>query len=305
MIAFLFPGQGSQQVGMGEDICRQHRCARSVYERVSEITGVDVAAMSFQGPASVLKESRNAQVSILATSLATFAVLSERGVQPAYCAGHSLGEYSALIAAGALSMEEGGRLVQRRGMLMSECCVSTPGTMAAITGLDLDSVERLCSEVEGAYLANYNTASQFVISGVPDSVRRVADLARSKGGKATDLPVSGAFHTPLMKEASAAFADSVNGATIHRPSCPVIGNVNAAMLVEPEDIRSELMAHMLSPVRWLQTVKELLSLGVTRFVEIGPGNVLKGLVMRIDRRAEVFSTGDLRGLHSAVGRCCP
>lgn len=310
-VAFLFPGQGTQYVGMGKDIFEKYEPARMIYRTVSDRSGIDVAGLSFSGPASRLKKSENAQVAIVTMSLAIFHIITAAGIKPSIVAGHSLGEYSAIIAAGGLDIEDGAWLVSRRGEITSRPGIKFPGCMAAVSGLSSGEVEELCRYVEisgPVCVANYNTHRQFVISGEMNAVAAVIQMAREKGATAAYLPVSGAFHSPLMKEASLEFSEliigirGIRGIRIKDPVYPVIGNVKASTLTKSSEILEELTDQMSSPVRWCEMVEKMIAMGIQRFVEIGPGNVLKGLVLRINRRAEVFTTGSVRELEIAIER---
>lgn len=304
-VAFLFPGQGSQYVGMGKDIFEKYESAQMVYRTTSEISGMDIAGLSFSGPSVRLKESKSAQVAILTMSLAIFRILTESGVRPDVIAGHSSGEYSAITASDALKIEDGIRLVKIRGEIMSEAGKKYPGVMAAINGPSFKEIDRLYrySTNSGCVcIANHNAPGQVVISGTTKGVDAVMDLARKDGARGIYLPVSGAFHSPLMRDASLEFLEILKGIDVRDPVYPIMGNVNASILSNSSEIRDEMTVHMLSPVRWYESIKWMLDMGVQRFVEVGPGKVLKGLILRIDRKVDVYTTGTVREIDIAINR---
>jgi [acyl-carrier-protein] S-malonyltransferase len=287
--AFLFPGQGSQSVGMGYELYEQYEEARARFEVANEMLGdVDLLTLMFglessiTDPEEMLKQTEITQPALYAHSLAIMAVLDAEGVQPDMAAGHSLGEYSALAAVGALSFEDGLRVVRRRGELMSEAGDRRPGTMAAVLGADIAHIESVCEEIstegEGVVqLANYNAPGQIVISGDVDAVERATGAI---DGRAMPLPVSGAFHSPLMEYAREGLAEVLNTVTLQRPRCPVYPNVTAEPTTDPDEIRQRLTEQLRSPVRWAPTLRRMHEDGATRFVEVGTGQVLQGLVRR-------------------------
>jgi len=287
----LFPGQGSQFVGMGADLYDKFPEAREVYDRACDVLEFDVREVSFQGPEERLRRTQFTQPAILVHSMAALACLP--GLKPAAAAGHSLGEYSALFAAGALDFESVLKLVRRRGALMGAEGEKNPGTMAAVIGLAADKVEALCAEVEGTVVpANYNEPLQTVISGDVEAVKKAAELAPARGArKAVMLPVSGAFHSPLLRESAAAFADYLAGFEINAPNCPVIANVTGKVVTTAAEVRDCLSRQLTSPVRWVDTIHTCRALGIADFLEPGPGKVLAGLVRRIDRDATVTAAG--------------
>jgi len=304
-VGFLFPGQGSQSVGMGADLCEKFAPARDVYERAEQVLEMPIKALSFEGPEEELRQTRYTQPAILTHSLAALAALP--GLNPALAAGHSLGEYSALYAAGALDFDSVMRLVKRRGALMYAEGEKNPGTMAAIVGMEAAAVEQLCTEVSGVVVtANYNEPKQTVISGEVPAVRAAAELAKTRGAlKAVLLPVSGAFHSPLLKESAAEFADFLGGFEIRTPSFPVIANVTGQPVTAADQIRDCLAKQLISPVRWVATIESARGLGCRRFLEVGPGNVLAGLARRIDRELAVSPVGkvpDVEALTAAPGK---
>ena len=287
--AFLFPGQGSQSVGMGYELYEQYEEARARFEVANEMLGdVDLLTLMFglessiTDPEEMLKQTEITQPALYTHSLAIMAVLDAEGVQPDMAAGHSLGEYSALAAVGALSFEDGLRVVRRRGELMSEAGDRRPGTMAAVLGADIAHIESVCEEIstegEGVVqLANYNAPGQIVISGDVDAVERATGAI---DGRAMPLPVSGAFHSPLMEYAREGLAEVLNTVTLQRPRCPVYPNVTAEPTTDPDEIRQRLTEQLRSPVRWAPTLRRMHEEGATRFVEVGTGQVLQGLVRR-------------------------
>ncbi len=286
--AFLFPGQGSQSVGMGYQLYEQHEEARDRFEAANEHLDVDLLALMFGlgsslgDPEEELKQTQITQPALYVHSLAAMAVLDAKGVRPDMVAGHSLGEYSALAAAGALSFEDGLRVVRRRGELMSEAGDRRPGSMAAILGADDANVEAVCEEVSAAgegvvQTANYNAPGQVVISGDIDAVDEAAGKIE---GRAVPLPVSGAFHSPLMEYAREGLAEVLETVSIQSPRCPVYLNVTAEPTTDPDEIRQGLMEQLLSPVRWAQTLRRMEEEGATHFFEVGAGQVLQGLVRR-------------------------
>ena len=294
-LAFLFPGQGSQYVGMGKELCDAYAVARRTYEEADSILGFSISKISFDGPEERLRETRNTQPAIFVHSVAAFRVLSESGLVATMAAGHSLGEYSALAAAGALRFEEALLLVQKRGSLMHEAGLERPGTMAAVLGLPAGALENICREASKCGIvqpANLNSPTQLVISGEVPAVEECMKLAREKGAvRAARLPVGGAFHSPLMDSASRGLQEVLRTVDVMKARFPVVANYTAAEVTEPEDIRQNLARQVLGAVRWEESMRHMLSKGVKHFVEVGPGSVLKGLMRSIDRQASVASAG--------------
>jgi [acyl-carrier-protein] S-malonyltransferase len=287
-VAVLFPGQGSQYVGMGKALLEQPGEGRRVLRRADEVLDFSVTKLCLEGPEERLRDTANAQPAILAVSVAAYVALREAAgedFQPAFLAGHSLGEFSALVAAGSLSFVDALRLVRRRGELMGQAGEAQPGAMAAILGGDDESVEAACQEAaqEGSVVvANYNLPGQVVISGEPSAVQRAGELCRARGAKrVVPLAVSGAFHSPLMSSAAGPFAAAVAACPVGVPQVPVIGNVSAAPLTSEDDTRAELTRQIVSPVRWAQSLRYMASQEVTWYVEVGPGQVLSGLAKRL------------------------
>jgi [acyl-carrier-protein] S-malonyltransferase len=291
LVGFLFPGQGSQFVGMGADLYDKFTVARDVYERAEQVLELPIKALSFEGPEEELRQTRNTQPAILTHSLAALATLPKVAARMA--AGHSLGEYSALYAAGALDFDSVMKLVKRRGALMYAEGEKNPGTMAAIIGMEADAVEQLCKDVDGVVVpANYNEPRQTVISGEVQAVKAAAELAKTRGAlRAVLLPVSGAFHSPLLKESAAEFAEYLGGFEIRTPSFPVVANVTGEPVTTVDQVRECLTKQLISPVRWVSTINTAKELGCKRFLEVGPGNVLSGLARRIDRELVVSPVG--------------
>lgn len=301
---FLFPGQGSQFVGMGRDLYAASLLARRTYEEAGEALGVDIAAVSFEGPEEELVKTKNTQPAILVHSVAVSRELRERGVVPRAAAGHSLGEYSAYVAAGSLSFGDAVRLVRRRGELMYEAGVRRPGTMAAVLGLSGDEVEAVCASVTAGVVcaANLNSPGQVVISGEVDAVRAAMDALLASGAKrAIPLNVSGAFHSPLMRDAYDGLRASLAEVEIRPAEIPVVANASAAAVVDPEEIRDSLARQLVSPVRWEASMRRLLEDHGPPFLEVGPGKVLKGLLRAVDRAAECGTAGDLAEVDAAAG----
>jgi len=300
-VGFLFPGQGSQFVGMGADLYAKFAPARDVYDRAEQALELPIKALSFEGPEDELRQTRYTQPAILTHSLAALAALPK--LNPALAAGHSLGEYSALYAAGALDFDSVMRLVKRRGALMYSEGEKHPGTMAAIIGMEAAAVEQLCTEVDGVVVpANYNEPKQTVISGQVAAVKAAAELAKARGAlKAVLLPVSGAFHSPLLKESAAEFADYLGQFEIRAPGFPVIANVTGQPVTTADQVRDCLRRQLISPVRWVATIGCAKGLGCTKFLETGPGNVLAGLARRIDRELVVSPAGKVPDVEALAG----
>ena len=301
--AWIFPGQGSQSVGMGRDLQEQFPAARAVFDRADQVLGFDLARLCFDGPIETLTATANAQPALLTISVALLAALgwSEDGdggpEPPAFVAGHSLGEYSALVAARSLPFETALRLVRRRGELMA---AATEGTMAAVIGLDLEPLQAACAEASAlgpVVIANENAPGQLVISGASDAVARAGELALAAGAsRVLPLKVSAAFHSPLMQDAAAGLADAIEQAQILPARIPVVANVTARPITADVEIRAELRAQVTAPVRWIATINHMVEAGVSRFVELGPGTVLSGLVKRIAPSAERVNIGDANGV---------
>jgi len=298
-VALLCPGQGAQRVGMGKDLAVAFPAARDTFAAVDEALGFSLSTVMWEGPEDLLTRTDHAQPAILAHSAAVWAVVKERlAGQVAAAAGHSLGEYSAYLAAGALGVAEAARLVRRRGELMRAAGDVRPGTMAAVMGLDADRVAAICREAstggEVAVAANLNAPDQTVISGDPAAVARAGELLKAAGAKRVlPLKVSGAFHSPLMAPPAAQFALDLDAVAFGFPAFPVVANASATVVREPAEARRMLAAQLTSPVRWVEGVRKLADLaGVSaRFVEIGPGTVLTGLAKRIVGGSESVNLG--------------
>ncbi|MEZ4519742.1 MAG: ACP S-malonyltransferase [Chloroflexota bacterium] len=291
--AALFPGQGSQFVGMGRDLYEAEPAARAVFEAADSQLGYALSALCFEGPEDALTETAVQQPALFATSLAAWTVMQARGeADVAFMAGHSLGEFSALVAAGSLSFADGLALVQRRGQLMKRAGQEQPGAMAAVLGLDVKQVADACAAATDqtgkvVQVANDNCPGQIVISGDVQALDGAVELLQAAGArKIVNLPISIAAHSPLMASVAGEFAQAVEETPINTPSVPVIGNVSAGPLTDPAAIRQELKSQLTAPVAWTASIQYLLGEGVDTFIETGPGDVLLGLVKRIDRSAQ-------------------
>ncbi len=296
-IAFIFPGQGSQSVGMAKDLFENSQTVREIYERASEAIAVDLASVSFEGPEDELKKTVNTQPALLTASAAALALLEERDIVPYAVAGHSLGEYSALLAGRSISLEDAVRAVRERGRLMYEAGLETPGAMAAIVGLTEEAIEQILKEVADkgiVQIANLNAPTQIVISGEVDAVRAAMDVAAtSNARRVVELNVSGAFHSELLKSASEGMESVLRGVPIERPRCIFVANVTGGALDDPEGIRRRLVEQMVSPVRWVECMKALVNRKSSLFLEVGPGNVLRGLLRKIDPEIKTMSAGSM------------
>jgi [acyl-carrier-protein] S-malonyltransferase len=295
-IAFCVPGQGSQGVGMGSAIAAQFPAARAAYEEASEAVGFDVAKLCFEGSLEDLTRTELQQPALVATSIACLRAVQTLGLEPAYVIGHSVGEYSALAAAGAIDTGEAVALVRERGEAMAEAARQTPGAMAAVLGLEDTIVEELCASIEGVWPANYNCPGQVVVSGENSAVDRLIEAAASEGArKVVKLRVSGAFHSPLVARAAERLKPALARATWRNPSPPFMSTVTAK-LEDAHRMGALLLEQLTAPVKFTQAVRGLVKDGVDIFVEIGPGQVLSGLLRRCDRSLRTTSVGDPESL---------
>ena len=291
MKAFVFPGQGAQFVGMGKDLYENNPVAKEMFDKANEILGFNITDLMFNGTDEDLRQTKVTQPAIFLHSVILAKTMGD-DFNPDMVAGHSLGEFSALVAAGALSFEDGLRLVSARAQAMQKACEKTPSTMAAVLALPDAKVEELCASVtEGVVVpANYNCPGQIVISGAIEGVDAACAKMLEAGAKrALKLKVGGAFHSPLMEPARAELADAIAHTDFHAPKCPVYQNVNAEPQTDPETIKKNLIAQLTAPVRWTQTVQNMIAAGADTFVEVGPGAVLQGLVKKIS--SEVATSG--------------
>ncbi len=302
-IACMFPGQGSQYVGMGKDLYQQSDSARAMYEKADAILGFSLSKICFEGPEDELRQTRNTQPAIFLHSLALAQSLAD--VRADMVAGHSLGEYSALVAAEALSFEDGLKLVRLRGELMQHAGEMHKGTMAAIVGLEPETLEKVCAEASTAGVvqaANYNSPGQIVISGSVDGVRKAMELAKQRGAKLVkELVVSGAFHSPLMESAKEGLKKALETTDIRDARIPVYANVTAEPVTSATEIRELLYKQVTSPVRWEQTIRNMVRDGATVFYEIGPGKILQGLVKRTEPGVQIRGFDKIADLQSTVG----
>ena len=327
-IAFLFPGQGSQAVGMGTDIFEASSAARRVFEAADEALDFSLSNLCFSGPEDALRETINAQPAIVTVSLALLAALQEAysstqssswssPLTPSFTAGHSVGEYAALVASGAVDMQDAIKLVRERGRLMHHEGTICPGGMAAVIGMGEEAVQEVCREVtakSSAHLdasahvgqgqvavANYNAPGQIVISGEQSALNSAMELAKARGAKRViPLAVSGAFHSPVMRLAARGLAGAIATTTVRDAAIPVIGNITAAPLTHADDIREELTQQIASPVQWIRTIAYLTGAGVTTFIEIGPGQALTGMVKRIAKDVTTINISSAADLEKAI-----
>jgi [acyl-carrier-protein] S-malonyltransferase len=290
MKAYVFPGQGAQFVGMGKNLYDGSDECRAMFEKANDIIGFRITDLMFAGTPEDLKQTRVTQPAIFLHSVILAKYMGEN-FKPDMVGGHSLGEFSALVAAGAMSFEDGLRLVIARANAMQRCCEKTPSTMAAVLKLDDKTVEDICASVSGEVVvpANYNCPGQLVVSGTNEGVARVCELVKEAKGKALPLAVGGAFHSPLMEPARVELAEAIERTTFHAPVCPCYQNVDALPHSDPADIKKNLLMQLTSPVRWTATVQHMLADGATEFIEVGPGTALQGMVKRVDANANAHS----------------
>lgn len=301
-IAFLFPGQGSQSVGMGQDLYQEFTAVKELFDMAAEISRMDVAKLCFKGPLSDLTLTVNLQPAVTAVNLACLAILEKEGLSPPFCAGHSLGEFSALTAAGIISRADTFRLVFERGKLMHREATRNKGAMQAIIGLKMDTVSELVRQTAGhgtVSVANHNAETQIVITGAPEPVNAVGMLAKEKGAKAIALKVSGAWHSELIRGAEDEFKAHLDAIDFNPPKSRVIHNVTANSVENPDEIRSLMARQLCSPVRWYDTMVKLMDEGVEIFAEVGPGKVLTGLLKKTlppDYPSDIFNLYDLKSM---------
>lgn len=290
MNAYIFPGQGAQFSGMGKTLYEKSKEAKSLFEEANSILGFEITKTMFEGEATDLKKTKITQPAIFLHSVILAKCLGEK-FKPDMVAGHSLGEFSALVASKALDFETGLKLVAQRAQAMQKACEISKGTMAAVLGLDNNIVESVCKEISGVVVsANYNCPGQLVISGTLTAINFACEALKEKGARrALVLPVGGAFHSPLMEPAREELAVAIQNTAFKTPSCPIYQNTTATAVIDINDIKANLIAQLTSPVKWCQSVEQMINDGAKIFTEVGPGNVLQGLVRKINREVETFS----------------
>ncbi|WP_153124105.1 ACP S-malonyltransferase [Peribacillus tepidiphilus] len=304
-IAFVFPGQGSQAVGMGKDLYDSFDDVKAVFEQADARLSESLSKLIFEGPQDQLTLTINAQPALLTTSIALLKRFQQSGIKADFMAGHSLGEYTALVAAGSIPFEDGVFTVRKRGEFMEEAVPNGQGKMAAVLGMDREALKEATDEVTAkgniVQLANINSPGQIVISGTAQGVLEASELAKTKGAKRViPLEVSGPFHSILMKPAATKLQEVLDSISIQKALVPVISNVTASPMDEPEEIKQRLLEQLYSPVLWEDSVKRMMELGVDTFIEIGPGKVLAGLIKKIDRKSQVFSVFDEASYQATV-----
>lgn len=290
MKAYVFPGQGAQFTGMGKELYENSPLAKELFEKANDILDFRITDIMFEGTAEQLKETKVTQPAVFLHSVILAKTLGD-SFKPDMVAGHSLGEFSALVAAGALTFEDGLKLVSQRAIAMQKACEIAPSTMAAVLGLDDKTVEDICEQTEGVVVAaNYNCPGQLVISGETSAVERACEALKTAGAKrALLLPVGGAFHSPMMEPAREELAAAIEKTNFSAPVCPVYQNVPATAVSNPDEIKQNLIIQLTAPVKWTQSVQNMITDGATLFTEVGPGNVLQGLVKKINKEAETAS----------------
>ncbi|MEC4112902.1 ACP S-malonyltransferase [Myroides pelagicus] len=289
MKAYVFPGQGAQFTGMGKDLYENSEIAREMFEKANEILGFRITDIMFEGTAEELKETKVTQPAVFLHSVILAKTLDN--FTPEMVAGHSLGEFSALVANGTLAFEDALKLVSQRALAMQKACEIKPSTMAAVLGLEDAIVEQVCNEIDGVVVAaNYNCPGQLVISGETTAVEKACEALKEAGAKrALILPVGGAFHSPMMEPAREELAAAIEATTFNQPICPVYQNVTAAAVNDPNEIKKNLILQLTAPVKWTQSVQQMIADGASLFTEVGPGKVLVGLIKKINKEAETHS----------------
>lgn len=298
-LAFIFPGQGSQQVGMGAELAENHPTADAVFEEADAVLGRGLRKVCFEGPEADLKQTENTQLAILTCSVAALRILKEHSIVPNAVAGHSLGEYSALVAAGVLDFSDALRLVHARASFMAEAGETQQGTMAAILGMETERLQELCESAGGIVkIANYNCPGQLVISGQVEAVNHVVTLAKAEIGerRCRPLPVSGAFHSPLMASAQQKFKSALDTVPLHPPQVDIAMNVTGEFATDVDNIRQLLFQQITQPVQWEKTLHSIKNTGITHFIEVGPGKVLSGLVKRTLSESSAMNVEDPKTL---------
>ncbi|MGG4266339.1 ACP S-malonyltransferase [Peribacillus simplex] len=304
-IAFVFPGQGSQSIGMGHGLFQENERAQDIFRKADEKLDFPLSELIFNGTQQELTVTYNAQPALLTTSYAFVKELEEAGIKPDYTAGHSLGEYTALVASGAISFEDAVYTVRKRGEFMEAAVPNGQGSMAAILGMDREALSKVTSEItakgESVQLANINCPGQIVISGTSEGVKLASAKAKENGAKrALPLEVSGPFHSELMKPAAEKLQGVLDEISLKQAQIPVISNVTAKPITAPAEIKEKLIEQLYSPVLWEDSVKSLLELGVDTFIEVGPGKVLGGLIKKIDRSVQILSVSDIETLTKTI-----
>lgn len=284
MKAYVFPGQGAQFSGMGLDLFEKSSLAQDFFNKANEILGFSITDIMFEGSEDDLKQTKVTQPAIFLHSVILSKVMGET-FKPDMVAGHSLGEFSALVANGTLAFEDGLKLVYKRALAMQKACEKQPSTMAAVLGLEDSIVEEVCAQIDGVVVpANYNCPGQLVISGEIEAVEKACELLKERGAKrALMLPVGGAFHSPLMQPAREELAKAIEATTFHQPSCPIYQNVTTTSVTDPEEIKKNLIEQLTAPVKWTQTMHQMIADGMTSYTEVGPGKVLQGLLKKVNR----------------------
>jgi [acyl-carrier-protein] S-malonyltransferase len=290
MKAYVFPGQGAQYSGMGLDLFEKSHQAQELFETANSILGFSITDIMFEGSAEDLKQTKVTQPAIFLHSVILSMVLG-KDFQPDMVAGHSLGEFSALVANQSLAFEDGLKLVYKRALAMQKACEAKPSTMAAVLGLEDEIIEQVCTQVEGIVVpANYNCPGQIVISGEVSAVEKACELLKEKGARrALILPVGGAFHSPLMQPAREELAEAIATTTFKKGICPIYQNVTTTAVVDPAAIQKNLIEQLTAPVKWTQTMQQMLADGMTEYIEVGPGKVLQGLLKKVDRNVATRS----------------
>ncbi len=290
MNAYIFPGQGAQFSGMGLDLYENSPEAQHLFEDANEILGFHITDIMFEGTAEALKQTKVTQPAIFLHSVILAKTLGD-DFKPDMVAGHSLGEFSALVANGALTFEDGLKLVSQRALAMQKACEIKPSTMAAVLGLEDDIVERICKTTDGVVVAaNYNCPGQLVISGEIEAINTACEALKAEGARrALVLPVGGAFHSPMMEPAREELAAAIENTTFNKPNCPIYQNVTASAIIDESEIKANLISQLTAPVRWTQSVQQMITDGASLFTEVGPGKVLQGLVKKINREAQTAS----------------
>lgn len=290
MNAYVFPGQGAQFTGMGKDLYENSKSAKALFEQANTILGFEITKIMFEGEANELKQTKVTQPAIFLHSVILAKSLGTT-FNPDMVAGHSLGEFSALVANGTLDFESGLKLVSQRAKAMQKACEMYEGTMAAVLGLENEIVEEVCDNIDGVVVAaNYNCPGQLVISGAVSAIHQACEILKDKGARrALVLPVGGAFHSPLMEPAREQLASAIEQTNFNHPTCPIYQNVSASGVIDTGTIKSNLIAQLTAPVKWTQSVEAMILNGASQFIEVGPGNVLQGLVRKIDREASTIA----------------